>query len=494
MRRRLALVVALALPAALWQTGSALGQGGPPQTGFEQTNGASWTTHAEEVAFLQAVAAGSPRVRLEQIGTTLQGRPLHLVTVGEPAPGTLADAQAKPTIMYVCTQHGNEPAGREACLKALRDLAFTTDPTLVQQLRDTVFLFVPSANPDGRNANSRGNSQGVDINRDHLNLKTLEAKAIARVVRDWKPDLSIDLHEYGPGSPVLYDDDLLYLWPRNLNVERSIHDLAKSFAVDHVVPCAAAAGYTSDEYGQDAVADQNIQQTAGDQDEGIMRNTMGLRHSLGILFETAVSQSNNPQQIPTEAGSTPAQMRRRVTTHRTLIDCSLSWMRTKGAEVKRATDTAPLRKEGEGLAQNQPSYFGGADNTTPPTSEVVYPPPCYYRLTPAQATQSGTLRDLHGIQGVAQEDGTLRVPLGQPAEPVVPLLFDARGDRKELTATAVPGDPLAEECGLPEPEEESHGAPAAGALGLLALGEGLRRRVKARPGSASPPRAVRARV
>ena len=65
MRALLTLLLTLVLAPA------ALAQGGPP-TGFEQRGGAEFTTHEEEVAFLNAVAAGSPRVRLSVIGTTKQ--------------------------------------------------------------------------------------------------------------------------------------------------------------------------------------------------------------------------------------------------------------------------------------------------------------------------------------------------------------------------------------------------------------------------------------
>ena len=47
------------------------------------------------------------------------------------------------------------------------------------------------------------------------------------------------------------------------------------------MPDSEAAGYSADEYGQYEVADNDIQQSAGDGDEGIMRNAMGLRHALG---------------------------------------------------------------------------------------------------------------------------------------------------------------------------------------------------------------------
>ncbi|HEV3473910.1 MAG TPA: M14 family metallocarboxypeptidase [Actinomycetota bacterium] len=482
--RSIPLIVLVALALGL-VAGPAATQEPPPQTGFEQRNGDSWTTHQEELDFLATVDARSERVTVSVIGRTVQGRPLHLVEVGYPQPHGREAALAQPTIMFACTQHGNEPAGREGCLKALRDLAFTADPVLIELMSRSTILFIPTANPDGRNANSRGNSAGTDINRDHLGLRTPEAAAIAAVVRDWKPDMSIDLHEYGPSQPVLYDDDVLYLWPRNLNVDPLIRTMGKSFTQQSLKPCVNAAGYTADEYGLQAVGDIDVAQTAGDHDEGIMRNTMGLRHSIGILVETAVSPSTNPQQLPNEAGSTAAQQRRRVASHRTVIDCSLTYFRQNATAIKQATDHAPLRKMGEGFALSAPVYFGGADNQAPAAADEVYPPPCAYQLTAAQAGQvQGTL-DLHGVRTV-QGDTAVRIPVGQPAEPIIPLLLDARGDRKVASATAVAGVPLDSACtlppeqgGIPEPGSgagAAAGGGAATAIGLGALGLQAHRR------------------
>lgn len=242
------------------------------------------TSHAGELSFVAAVDQASDRVEVDIIGTTKQGRPLQLVRIGHPTPAPLALALRRPTTLFVCTQHGNEPAGREACLQRLRDLAFTDDAKLVAQLREQTILFVPTANPDGREANARGNSDGTDINRDHLNLRTPEGRAMAVVVRDWEPEAVVDLHEYGPSIPALYDDEVLVLWPRNLNVDQDVHAQAKKFALDFITKDEEEAGYSTDEYGMYEVADQDIHQSAGDGDEGIARNAMG-----------AAAQSRDPR-------------------------------------------------------------------------------------------------------------------------------------------------------------------------------------------------------
>lgn len=408
-----------------------------PVTGFEASNGVAWTTHEQEIQFLQAVDAMSARMSMEVIGRTAKGRPLHLVRLGSPAPATAAAARAKPTELHVCSQHGNEPAGREACLIRLRDLAFGSDDAL---LKSTVVLFVPSANPDGLAANTRENSNGVDINRDHLNLVSREARAIAAVVRDWQPDLAIDHHEYGPSVPVLYDDELLYLWPRNLNVDRAVHDLALSFAKNTLAPCAASAGFTSDEYGLYAAGPVDVTQLAGDGDEGIMRNLMGLRHSLGILIESAVSPdvTNGVGEVLTPAGVN----RRRVASHTTVIDCAAAFMRTRGTEVAATTAGSFTRKTVEGRDRSAPVYFQGQDDDTTvlgdaPATVSINPPPCGYDLTAAQVAKLGDVLNLHGITTVPQPGGT-RVLLAQAAEPVIALLLDARNADR----FAVAGTPL----------------------------------------------------
>jgi len=430
------LLVALVLPSQAQQA--------PPTTGFEQNGGANWTTHAEELAFLDAVAAGSERVALSEIGRTLEDRPLHLVEIGAPGPHSLEpEPIERPTVLFVCTQHGNEPAGREACLEWLRDLAFTTDPTLVRQLEEQTILFVPTANPDGRAANTRGNADGNDINRDHLNLETPEAQAIAAIVRDRKPDAVVDLHEFG-ATPGVYDDEILYLWPRNLNVDPQVRQAAKTLAEEYVATGARANGQRAGEYGRQRVPvfDYHISQTAGDEDEGIARNLFGLRHAAGLLLETRVG--GDPRTGLEDMTTTAVRQNRRVDTHVQAVADTLSYMRDHGPTVQFVNESSASRKTREGAEQSAPIYFDGQDddgtiqgNGDADPTVVADPPPCGYNLSEAQLNEVSIAFLLHGVSYSLLPEGGAFVSLAQPAEPVIPLLVDDRGRRNAIGADPV---------------------------------------------------------
>ena len=85
------------------------------------------------------------------------------------------------------------------------------------------------------------------------------------------------------------------------------------------MPAVEEAGYTADEYGQAEVVDNDVAQTAGDGDEGIMRNAMGLRHVLGILVETRVDADVAPVADRADRRRRAVQ-RRRVDSHMAVLD------------------------------------------------------------------------------------------------------------------------------------------------------------------------------
>jgi hypothetical protein len=225
---------------------------------------------------------------------------------------------------------------------------------------------------------------------------------------------------------------MLVLWPRNLNVDTKIHDQAKELALDYITADAEAAGFSTDEYGQYEVADNDIHQSAGDGDEGIARNAMGLRHTLGILVETRVDNDlrNGPDEL-----NEPAVQMRRVLSHTVAIDAVLRFMRERGAQIAQITHAARARAIQEGKLGNEPVYFGGADNSEPTEEQVVDPPPCGYELSGEDIAKLKKVLALLDIR----HSGSF-VGMAQVSEPVIPLLLDERGTRH-----AVSGEPL-EKC------------------------------------------------
>ncbi|MDP9405813.1 MAG: hypothetical protein M3O86_04310 [Actinomycetota bacterium] len=180
----------------------------------------------------------------------------------------------------------------------------------------------------------------------------------------------LDLHEYGPSVPVLYDDEILYLWPRNLNVDAAVRDLSTTLAREYIRKGAEAAGFTADEYGLFKVAEEQVTQTAGDEDEGICRNAVGLRHCLGILVESRVNMDprNGPDEVVDRLTASDvvndegaAAMRRRVASQMQVVADTLRFMREQGDVAKFTSDSAPLRAAREA----RPVYFAGADNDPP---------------------------------------------------------------------------------------------------------------------------------
>ncbi|MER7571169.1 M14 family metallocarboxypeptidase [Streptomyces sp. NPDC126514] len=401
MKSRIAAVIAAVLAAPLLSI-PAHATDTPPRTGFEESGGARWTSQPEEQDFLAAVDEASARVSISRIGTTKQDRPLQLVRIGT-RPTTR-------TVLLVCSQHGDEPSGREACLTTVRDLAYGDDERTRRLLRSTTVLVVPTANPDGRAANTRGNSDGVDINRDHIALGTAEGRALAAVIRDRRPDVVYDLHEYG-GTPPYYDKDLFDLWPRNLNTAGAVHEEAQNLSLDYVRPAARADGYTTGTYGiwTDPVTGEPVRQVAGDGQERILRNMSGIKHTVGLLIESRVEPLT---EVPE-----PVNNLRRVDSQLSALEGLFSFAGERGRQVDAATAAARLA----GWRDTGPVYVGGADNDPAEPAEIIQDPPCGYRLTDNQYAQLKDELALHGVR----THGTY-VPLRQSLRALVPLLLDAR--------------------------------------------------------------------
>lgn len=143
--------------------------------------------HDELVARLAGLAAAHPgRVRLERAGESVQGRSIHLVTIGHGAREVLLWSQ----------MHGDEPSATPALLDIADYLArHGDDPDVRRILSQLTLRMVPMLNPDGAETYVRRNAQGIDVNRDALNLASPEGRLLKTLRDRFSPVLGCNLHD-----------------------------------------------------------------------------------------------------------------------------------------------------------------------------------------------------------------------------------------------------------------------------------------------------------
>ncbi|MCC6198334.1 MAG: hypothetical protein IT518_28110 [Burkholderiales bacterium] len=118
----------------------------------------SWERHLA----LLGRADASPRMRVRDLGATVEGRDLNLVVAGEPTQGRKA-------IWVIARQHPGETMAQWFVDGMLARLADGADPTARSLLDRAVLYVVPNMNPDGSvRGNLRTNAAGANLNREWM--------------------------------------------------------------------------------------------------------------------------------------------------------------------------------------------------------------------------------------------------------------------------------------------------------------------------------------
>ena len=398
------------------------------RTQWEETNAATFTSDVNEYAYTAALDAASRRVRVVEIGRTVLGRPINMFVIGYPAPKpTAAAVSGTPTALVNCNVHGNEPSSREACLIMARELAFADDPRTLGLLRNMTVLIVPTINGDGRAANTRGNSTGQDLNRDHSLLRQPETFALAAMVRDYTPEAAFDGHEFGNRRA----GDLPTLMPRHLNVAESIFLESKDMIENWLYVNGSEDGWWYCPYGCEGGGAVGLSQ------ETILRNTLGLKSMVSLLLE---ARSAGGETRPNEA--IPMNNRRRKTysalyTYHQFLD----YYRAQRPEIALAIkESRAFQRSNTGRIVFRGSYDipafpaphpGEAPPPEEPPEGILDPPPCGYLLTDAQYTgpqpDGRPVADrlaAHGIKVQRRGPRGWFVPMRQALRGLIPLLLD----------------------------------------------------------------------
>ncbi|MFJ1470994.1 M14 family metallopeptidase [Massilia orientalis] len=147
----------------------------------------SWERHLELLDRAQL----SEHVRMLDLGSTVDGRDLNLLVIGD-------EAANKKKVWVIARQHPGETMAEwfvEGMLDALLDPAH---PFGRQLLKETVFYVVPNMNPDGSvRGNLRTNAAGANLNREWLNPsleRSPEVFLVRKKMEETGVDLFLDVH------------------------------------------------------------------------------------------------------------------------------------------------------------------------------------------------------------------------------------------------------------------------------------------------------------
>lgn len=140
-----------------------------PEPGRGQS--AAYLDFQEFTGELRSLVEPSSLAAMESLGTTLEGREIWVVTVGDPSGSAL---DTRPGVLVVGNLEGDHLAGSQIALEAIRYLLANSEAEAVRrQLSHGVFYFFPRLNPDGAEAmfarvkqNRRTNARPWDEDND----------------------------------------------------------------------------------------------------------------------------------------------------------------------------------------------------------------------------------------------------------------------------------------------------------------------------------------
>jgi hypothetical protein len=414
------------------------------RTQWELTQAAQFTNDVNEYAYTAELDAASDRVRVVEIGRTIQDRPINLFIIGHPAPPPTAAAVSNhPAALINCNVHGNEPSSREACLILARELAFSQDTRTIDLLTHMTVLLVPSINGDGRANNTRGNATGQDLNRDHSLLRQPETFAFSEMLRDYTPESAFDGHEFGNSQA----GDLPTLPPRHQNVAQSIFDESQSMITGWFYSHGSADGWWYCPYGCQGGGNVGLSE------ETILRNAMGLKHTTGSLLE---ARSAGGATRPNEAN--PQNNRRRKTysalyTYQQFLD----YFRANYPTIEQAVEESiafQIQNTGRIVFRGSrpiPAFPAPHPGEAPPPvdapdpDEILEDPPCGYLLSEEQYSSvlnddpdmpvelRTSVAERLAAHGIAVQNAPDRgfgpgylVPMTQSLRGLIPLLLDGQ--------------------------------------------------------------------
>jgi murein tripeptide amidase MpaA len=205
------------------------------QTVAEKSEFTSTSDYKAVKSFIDHLKKSSPYIRVESIATTIEGRDVPLLVIGNPLPKSPKElVKDKRIVVYIQANiHAGEVEGKEAVLMYMRDLLKEKNPEI---LKKVVLLICPLFNPDGNekistanrtNQNGpvngvgvRYNGQFLDLNRDGMKAESPEVRGVlTNVFNKWDPSVFMDCHTTDGSYHV---EPVTFTWMVNPNGDNSL--------------------------------------------------------------------------------------------------------------------------------------------------------------------------------------------------------------------------------------------------------------------------------
>ncbi len=324
-----------------------------------------FTSNGELHELLRTIAQADSTTKIDllALGESGWGTPIEALAFTRPAappPPAASAASAieparRPAVVLVAGQHGDEPAGTEALLVIAQQLAAGRFARVLEQV-DVVLL--PRANPDGADALQHALASGLDLDRDHLLLRSSEARAEAALMTRFEPLVVADLQEYAVDGR--FEDkfgavpraDVMLDYATTANLAPFVTKAAEQWFREPLVRSLAAAGYTSDWYATTSADPADRRVSMGAIDAGIGRNADGLRNAVSLFVASR------------GAGFGRTDLARRVQAQVLAVTSILANAATRAGDLVKLRqfvdrDVASMACEGEAViaAQQTPSEY-----------------------------------------------------------------------------------------------------------------------------------------
>ncbi|MEQ8364435.1 MAG: M14 family zinc carboxypeptidase [Cyclobacteriaceae bacterium] len=132
--------------------------------------------------------------KVKQVGTSVEGRAIKLITYGNGPINVLIWSQ----------MHGDETTATRSIMDVFHWLEADDEFNAIRtKIKSAItWHFMPMLNPDGASRFTRRNYHGIDINRDAIHLQTPEGRTLKRVRDSLNADWGYNLHDQGRGTSV----------------------------------------------------------------------------------------------------------------------------------------------------------------------------------------------------------------------------------------------------------------------------------------------------